>query len=137
MALAWMLLVPLAIFVCRYFKETFALVFCLQEYWWFTWHVTLFLTAAVFIMGGILAISTRKDIINLQASEELIVHNVLGAFSIILFYIQIFTGFFRAKDPTKRIRQILIHWFLGIFNQVSACKSKGFTILKIVLLNGF
>ncbi len=122
MSLAWMLLVPLAIFVTRYYKETFSLVFCFQEYWWFMWHVGLLFAATCFIMGGILAVSARKSESELVASEEMIVHTVLGTFSIILFYIQIVTGFFRAENVLRRMRQIFLHWALGIFNQVSACK---------------
>ena len=122
MALAWMFLVPLAIFVCRYYKETFSLVFCVQEYWWFAWHVGLHLAAAVFTMGGILAVSARKSGSTIIKTNEHIVHNVIGAFSIILFYVQIFTGFFRAENVTTRIRQIFGHWLLGMLNQIFASK---------------
>ncbi|ODM87185.1 Ferric-chelate reductase 1, partial [Orchesella cincta] len=35
MLIAWIILVPLAFFVSRYYKETFSKVFFLQEFWWY------------------------------------------------------------------------------------------------------
>ena len=81
--MAWMVLVPLSWFVARYYKETFFRpgteminaifklwsktsilyclfsVLCLQEYWWYMWHVGLMVTAAVFGLGGFVSIESR------------------------------------------------------------------------------
>jgi len=120
MALAWMLLLPLSIFVVRYYKETFSLVFCVQEYWWFAWHVCLLFGAVVFVLGGILAVRTRRSGQDLVWNERILVHQIFGIFSIALFYVQIVTGFFRSADPIRRMRQIFAHWILGMLNQASA-----------------
>jgi len=123
MSIAYMLLTPMACFVARYYKETFVTVFCFQEYWWYMWHVGILMVACVFNFGAVLSITRRKGS-NLPPSDNLLVHVVLGAMSIFVFYMEIFTGFFRVADPQKRRRQIFMHWLIGMIN--NACAGKVF-----------
>ena len=121
MALAYMLLTPLACFVARYYKETFITVFCFQEYWWYMWHVVLLIAACMLNFGAVLSIARNKGT-SIKYGDNLFVHVVLGAMSIFVFYLEMFTGFFRVADPIKRMKQIFSHWLIGVLNNGCAGK---------------
>lgn len=43
--------------------------------------------------------------------------------SIFVFYMEIITGFFRAANPKRRMRQIFLHWLIGLTNNSCAVLS--------------
>lgn len=138
MIIAWNMIIPFAIFVSRYYKETYSKVFFLQEYWWYTTHVLCMASAAMFTFGGIyvLELKRRPKIIESNRpwynwwmsvtyyweDPATVAHMMIGIVIVVVFFAQSVAGFFRAKDARKRKFEIMIHWLLGVLEYVLASK---------------
>jgi len=125
MLVAWVVLIPIALFSSRYYKETYSRVFFLQEFWWLTVHVLTLLTALLFIAGGIY-VARLNRLTEKFSSQAVDLHIYLGWTSIILFVLQIISGPFRAIRPAFRALQITIHWFFGMIEYVFGGESSHF-----------
>ncbi len=120
MIIAWNCIVPFGIFVSRYYKETYSKVFLLQEYWWFTIHVLCMVSAAMFTFGGIYVMELkRRDPVN-WLDPNITTHVIIGYIIISVFFFQVCTGFFRVRDPKRRLFNIFTHWLLGVLEYLLA-----------------
>ncbi|CAL8099093.1 unnamed protein product [Orchesella dallaii] len=120
MIIAWNCIVPFGFFVSRYYKETYSKVFFLQEYWWYTIHVLCMVSAAMFTFGGIYVMELKRIKPINWDDPQISAHIILGSIVICLFFVQVFTGFFRVRDLKKRMVNIFTHWFLGVLEYVLA-----------------
>ncbi|ODM90150.1 Ferric-chelate reductase 1 [Orchesella cincta] len=120
MIIAWNCMVPFGFFVSRYYKETYSKVFFLQEYWWYTIHVLCMCSAAMFTFGGIYVMELKRIRPINWDDPQIATHVILGSIVIFLFFVQVFTGFFRVRELKKRIVNIFTHWFLGVLEYILA-----------------
>ncbi|ODM88898.1 Ferric-chelate reductase 1 [Orchesella cincta] len=115
MLIAWIILVPLAFFVSRYYKETFSKVFFLQEFWWYTIHVLALLTALLFMVGSFYSMHLRREGSDYKTlwTDATTIHIYFGYTLVCIFIIHLFLGPFRFWDRDLREMQIRLHWGFG------------------------
>ncbi|CAL8132880.1 unnamed protein product [Orchesella dallaii] len=115
MLIAWVVLVPLAYFVARYYKETLSKVFFLQEFWWYTIHVLALLTALLFMVGSFYAMHLRREGSDYKIlwTDATRIHIWFGYSLVTVFVIHLLLGAFRFWDVDIRYIQIWLHWGVG------------------------
>jgi hypothetical protein len=120
-----MFVVPISIFISRYYKETFMNTRVLYHHVWYFVHLfSSLMMLSLFLIGMWrqfgsrfwLGVNWDKDI----ASPDF--HRRLGWFTILLTLFTFFLGGIRPMSRPVRGFIILAHWVTGVFIYISLCK---------------
>ncbi|CAG7822038.1 unnamed protein product [Allacma fusca] len=115
MVVVWIVLVPNAIFLARYFKESWTNRLILGRRIYFTLHVSVMVVGffcLVVAIGSILYVTFQKRK-RWNDAPEVQGHMKIGGGACILFLVQIFSGWVRPIDEWSRRIFSIGHWIIG------------------------
>ena len=159
MFISWVILIPLAMFCARYYKETysgvqislcfiiihniiavimlmltlnlfFLQVYFMREFWWYTLHVLLLLNALLFMFGGIFVVRLNRKS-DVPWSNEHYLHAIFGYGVMAVFIIHLCVGSFRLHNVYYRMLQIMFHWMFGMLEYIFAGNNKLWCLLTL------
>ncbi|CAG7831546.1 unnamed protein product, partial [Allacma fusca] len=122
MILAWLALIPNAVFISRYIKESYRQILLFGQPIWKVAHVGLISLAGLFVFVGMVMIWSHLTAIKVTThyfGKEYI-HMGVGYTVCVLFGIQLIVGIFRGLSDFQNFSMNILHFLLGTIAYILA-----------------